>query len=306
MTATINNFADILDPRFSEIFDADYTQAEDKVSQMYRMKDHKQYTERVSQTGTLPEMQAFNGSITYGDFAQGYDTTYTVLEFAQGFSVQRLAADFDQFDVLMDKPKALADSVSRLRNVHRVRPFVNAFSVDTFFYNNTEGVALCSNSHTTTSGASTAAGFDNYVTTALNAVSLASARNQMVKHRNDQAQEISVMPDELFIPTDLYETAYEIVGSAGKVDTANNNANVHYGQYKVIEDLWFSTRGDTNNWFLMDSKLRQRWGLIWSDHIKGEFGMVEEFDTLIGKWRVYCVWSMAVPDWRWITGSEVS
>lgn len=306
MVAITTNFADLLDPRFTEIFDSEYTQAEDKVSQLYRMKTADQLTDRVSQIGAMPEMGAFTGTINYGDVAQGYDTTYTQLEFAQGFSIQRLMADFDQHDIIMNKPKALADSVSRLRNVHRVRPFVNAFSVDTFFYNNSEGVALCSNSHTTTSGASTAAGFDNYVTTALSAVSLASLRNQMVKHRNDQAQEISIMPDELFIPTDLYETAFEIVGSAGKVDTANNNANVHYGQYKIIEDLWYSTRGDTNNWFLMDSKLRQRWGLIWSDHIKGEFGMVEEFDTLIGKWRVYCVWSMAVPDWRWISGAEVS
>lgn len=306
MPAVTGNFADLLDPRFTEIFDSEYTQAEDKVSQMYRMKPANLLTERVSQIGTMPEMQAFNGSVTYGDVAQGYDTTYTQLEFAQGFSVQRLMWEFDKHGVIMDKPKALADSVSRLRNVHRIRPFVNAFSIDSYFYNNTEGVALCSNSHTTTSGASTSAGFDNYVTTGLSAVSLFSARNQMIKFRNDQAQEISIMPSELYIPPDLDEIAFEIVGSAGKPGVATNEANVHFGQYKITSDLWLSTRGDTNNWFLMDPKLRQRWGLIWSDHIKGEFGMVEEFDTLIGKWRVYCVWSMAVPDWRWILGAEVS
>ena len=31
MPAISTNFADLLDPRFNEIFDADYTQADDKV-----------------------------------------------------------------------------------------------------------------------------------------------------------------------------------------------------------------------------------------------------------------------------------
>lgn len=306
MPLTTTNFPDLLDPRFVEIFDSDYLQLPDMIGKFYRFGGGKLETERYSQIGALPEVTQFTGTINYGDVSQGYDTTVTPLEFAQGIQVVRRLWDTDQHEVIMNKPKALADSIFRLRQIHRVRPFVNAFSVDTFFYSNTENVAMCSNSHTTTSGASTTNGFDNYVTTALSATSVSALRIQMVKHRNDQGQEIGVMPNALYIPVDLYETGYEIVASAGKVDQAVNNPNVHYGQYELIEDLWLSTRGDTNNWFMLDSKLMKRWGLLWLDQNKGEFGMVEDFDTLIGKWRAYMVWGNAHLDWRFASGAEVS
>jgi hypothetical protein len=187
-----------------------------------------------------------------------------------------------------------------------VRPFINAFSVDTYFYNNTESVAMCSNSHTTTSGASTASGFDNYVTTAMSAVSVEAARLQMSKHRNDQGLEIAINPNMLYYPIDLEETAYEITKSSGKVDSAENNVNWNKGRYTTYGDLWLSTRGDSNNWFMIDEALMKRWGLIWIDRIKGEFAQTEDFDSLVGKWRAYVYWANAFLDWRFITGAEVS
>ena len=306
MPLTTTNFQDLLDPRFKEIFDDDYMKPEDRVSEFYDMEGSNLLTERWSQIGGLPETPQFTGTVTYHEVSQGYDTTATHVQFAQGFTVERLLWEFNKHgSALFDKPKALAEALSRLRQVHRVRPFINAFSVDTFFYNNSEGVALCSNSHTTTSGASTTNGFDNYVTTALSATVLFSLRNQMIKHRNDQGLEIGIMPDTLYIPPDLADVAFEIVGSEGKPDVATNNANVHFGQYKVVEDLYLSTRGDTNNWYLIDSKMMKR-AMKWIDHIKGEFGQAEEFDTLIGKWRAYAVWTQAVRDWRWISGADVA
>mgnify|MGYP001562102488 FL=1 len=300
------NFADVYDPRFQEIFDDDYPGLAGQADQFYKEGTEKLETERWSQLGALTEMSDFTGTVPYPDISQGYDTTATGLEFAQGIQVERRLIEFDQHDVIMDKPKSLADSVALLRKVHRVRPFVNAFSVDTKFYNNTEGVAWCSNSHTTTSGASTAAGFDNLVLTGISATAVSALRLQMIKHRNDQGQEIGIMPDTLYIPSDLEERAYEIVASSGKVDEATNNASFNYGQYKVVGDLMLSTRGSTVDWFMIDSNLIKRWGLIWLDKIKGEFGMVEDFDTLVGKWRVYCLWTQAVRDWRAISGADVS
>ena len=63
--------------------------------------------------------------------------------------------------------QAMATALQRTRQRHAAQLFVNAFAVDGTWNNYTEGVALCSNSHTTRSGASTTAGFDNLVTTAL-------------------------------------------------------------------------------------------------------------------------------------------
>ena len=272
------------------------------IGDFYNVITGKLNTERFSTVGTTGDMPLFGGTITYDDVSAGYDTLITALEFGQGIQIERKLFDDEQFGIIDQKPKALAGSLYRRRQTDAARPFNQAFSVDSFFYTNSEGVALCSNSHTTTSGASTSTGFDNLVTTSLSAVAVASARIQMVQFRGDRAERISVMPDSLLIPPDLYEIAFEIAQSEGKVDTANNNRNVHKGQYSVKEWNYLT---DSNNWFMMDSKMMKDFGLIWVERVKGEFGFIEDFDTLIGKWRAYARYGNGHVDWRWILGASV-
>ena len=62
---------------------------------------------------------------------------------------------------------------------------------------------------------------------------------------------------------------------------------------------------DTNNWFLSDSGMRRK-HLHWSDRIPLEFAFVEEFETIIAKWRGYMRYSNAWTDWRGIFGANVS
>ena len=97
-------------------------------------------------------------------------------------------------------------------------------------------------------------------------------------------------------PPDLYEQVYEVLASMGKVDTAENNRNVHQGQYRGIEWNYLT---DTNNWFLMDSALRED-SVFWVDRIPVEFAMAEDIDTKVAKWTGYARYSNAQTDWRWI------
>ena len=306
MALRSTDFADVLDVRFRQIWDERFEQLPDMVATFYNMdlvsKPGRQ-TERYSTVGTLPELSQFSGTVSYNDVFQGYDMSISPLEFTGGIQIERRLFDDDQHMIIDAKPKALAGSTYRTRQVHAARPFNNAFSVDTFFASHTEGVALSSNSHTTTSGASVASGFDNLDTTALSAVSVAANRIKMVQFRGDQAERIAVMPNAILVPPDLYEIAYEISASQGKGDTAHNHANVHYGQYEVIEWNYLT---DTNNWFMLDTAMMKDMGLIWVDRVKGEFAFVEDFDTLTGKWRVYARWGSHWMEWRWVNGNSVS
>jgi len=180
--------------------------------------------------------------------------------------------------------------------------FNGAFATSSDFYVNSESVALCSNSHTTTSGASTASGYDNLTTSALSATAVAAARIQFVGFRGDQAERINCMPNELLFPPNLYEEAYEIINASGKVDTDLNNPNVHQGQYKGIEWNYLT---DTNDWWMMDSAARGTM-LHWVDRIPLEFAFIEDFDTLVGKWRAYMRYAHAHTNWRFILGAQVS
>jgi len=88
----------------------------------------------------------------------------------------------------------------------------------------------------------------------------------------------------------------------GNPDTATNASNVHKGSYTAVEWLYLS---DVNNWFLIDDTLMKDM-LTWVERIRYEFAMVEDFDTLVGKWRLYARYGLGWNDWRWILGSQVS
>lgn len=297
------NFGDLLDIRISKIFHDQYTQLADMIPTLYNMEPtNGRNNMQWSQVGTLPDWTEFNGSINYQSVSQGYKTTGTPVEFGSGIQVERKLYDDDQFNIINQRPKQLATSAQRTRQKHAARPLNMAFAIDNYFYVNGEGVSLCSDSHTTNSGASVATGFDNKVTSALTATAVAAARIQARGYRGDQAERIDVMMDEIWIPPDLYEVGFEIINAQGKLDTANNNPNVHKGKYELYEWNYLTS---TKNWFMCDSSKRKD-SLFWSDRIKIEFAMAEDLDTLVAKWRGYGRWFNAVVDWRWILGASVT
>ena len=297
------NFGDVLDSEFQEIFDREYNQLASKRGDLYGIvPTNGRETIKWSGVGTLPDFEPFDGSIRYQSQHQGYDTVSTPLEWASGVQVERKLFDDDQYQIFNQRPAALGASAARTREKHAARVLNLAFSNDTLFYVNSESVALCSDSHTTNSGASTTNGFDNLTTAALTTVAVAAARIQMVGFRGDQADRIDVMPDELWYPPSLYEKAFEIISSSGNPANANNADNVHQKAYTGHEWRYLN---DTNNWFMMDSRVRARM-LHWVDRIPLEYGMIEDFDTLVAKFRAYMRYSTAWTDWRFILGAEVS
>ena len=302
--ATSESFGDLLDPRFQKIFNDEYAALPDMIPVIFGMPpDNGRADMRWSQVGAFADWNEFTGSVQYDTVFQGFDTTATHVEFSSGFQIERKLFDDDQYNVMDQRPTGLAQAYSRTRQKHGARIFNNAFSVDSFFYVNSEGVALCSNSHATNAeGVSTATGFDNLVTTALSNTAVSAARLQFRKFRDDRANRRSFMPNELIVPIDLEDTAQEIIASAGKPDTAENNINVNRNRFTVVSWDYLT---DTNNWFMSDSANRKTF-LVWVERVAREFAFAEDLDTIIAKWRGYARYSNAWWDWRWCLGAQVS
>lgn len=304
MTALSTAHPDVITADMSEVFHERIPQIPSRISELYSMGGRGPRGDQVtdSSEGTMEDWGQFSGSVEYDDIFQGYDVTATHLSFVRGFQLEQELLEDDRQDIFNRRPRALASSYARTREGHGARPFNNAFSVDSFFYNHTEGVALSSNSHTTTSGASTSIGFDNYVTTPLSATAVSAARILMEKFRDDRANRTQVSPDELLYPIDLFEAAEEIAKSFGKVGTDLNNINVNEGVFKLIPWKYLT---DVNNWFMMDGTLRSD-NLLWVDRVPVGFDSVQDFDTIVHKWRGRARYSNYYRDWRWILGAEVS
>ena len=244
-------FGDVLDVDFEDIFNDTYDQLPDKVPMIYTMvpsngQDHM----RWSEIGTVPDFTEFTGTISYQSQEQGYDTQATYVEFTNGIQVRRKLFDDDQYHIFNERPKGLATSANRTRQQDAFRVFNESTAVGSSFYNNSEGVALVSSSHTTNAPVSTASGFDNSGTAAMTAISVQLARIQMRSFRDDQAGRMSCTPDELWYPPDLSGQAEEIMGSMGKPDTAENNMNILKSVFHGYDCEYMT---DVNNWFMTDS-----------------------------------------------------
>lgn len=300
------NFADLLDPRFQKIFNDQYRQLPSRIGDFYQIVSGADAptrdSYRVSQLGALDDVPEFTGSVTYDDVSQGYDSTLTHREYASGFQIERKLFDDDLRGVMEAKPRSLARAYARTREKHGAQVFNNAFSSDSTWLSGGDGVPLCSNSHVTTSGASTATGFDNLSTATLTPVSLAAARVSMWNFRDDNGNRSQWNPDRLLIPNDLWDTATELLESQGKPDTANNNVNVNFELYTLSR---WDYLVDVNNWFLIDTQMMKEF-LLWVDRVGMQFAMVEDFDSLVGKWRIYARYSAGFADWRWVLGHQVS
>ena len=302
--STSSNFGDLLDPVFQQIFNDELDSLPDMLPTLFTFPPMGQRGDSTkwSDVGAFDTFDEFTGSVNYDDVSQGYDVTATHLEFASGFQVERKLFDDDRHDVMNEKPSGLADAAVRTRQEHGAEVFNGAFSASSGFYSHSEGVALCSNSHTTTSEASTASGFDNLTTSALTHTAVTAARIQFRGFRGDRAERRSFNPDELWYPVDLYAQADEILKSIGRHDSADRTMNVHQGAYTGRDWEYLS---DTNDWYMTDSRNRKKM-LYWIDRVGLEFAFAEDLDSIIAKWRAYMRYSWAWRNWRWVLGAQVS
>ena len=306
MPAISENFGDLLTPGLRKIFTEQYNELPSMIGALFNIQDSNVSYEKDSSVGAFDDFPVFQGQVSYDEVYQGYNITYTHVEFAKGFKVERKLFDDDLYNVIARKPSGLARSAKRSREKFGAQLFNNAFAgsgtiviAGTTVLSNSEALSLCNTAHTSTAVTSTQS---NSGTSALSPTAVEAIRIAMAGFKDDRDNLISVQPDLILIPRNLEETAYEIIASKGKVDSAENNENFHYGKYKLA--VWdFLT--DSNNWFMIDSPMMKDF-LQWYDRIPLEFFQDKSFDTLIAKYAAYMRFSMGWSDWRWLYGQNVT
>ena len=87
--STSENFADILDPRFQEIFDDKYKELPDMVPDLYNMTPTNGRNNMTwGEVGAVEDFTEFTGTISYGSRNEGFDTTATPVEFGQAHAAR--------------------------------------------------------------------------------------------------------------------------------------------------------------------------------------------------------------------------
>jgi len=217
------------------------------IPKIYRVLDSDSAWEEFYSVGNVPDIPRFNGKITYLSVYPGYHTKIEPGEFGGGLQWERKFLDDNKYTVLIDEAKGLLRSAHRVREKYGVKTFTNAFSAAFDFMESEEGVSLCSSSHTTKSGTSTASGFDNSGTLAFGKSNVAATRILMRKFRDDISERVAISDNlALIVPDNLADDAYELVRTPKGMDSAEGNVNMAAGRYEVIPYLRMDD-SDTNN-----------------------------------------------------------
>jgi hypothetical protein len=302
---TDKQFVRLLDDRLTKVYKDRYKGLPLIVDKFFDRKRSKKAWEEYFSVGSVPDPELFNGIIQYQGVAPGYHTKITPLEYAGGITIQRRLIDTDRYDVIEGMSKGLATAANRKMNKIAHQVFQNFDSTAFDFMTSEEGVALCSNSHTTKApDVPTASGFDNLATLAFDAANLETIRLQSKGFRDDIGERIETNFDTIIHPTSLSADVWEVLNSPGKTGDNLNNRNFQQGKWKSIE-LPMLDDTDTNDWFIVDSSAMKD-ALIWLDSVPLEFNSTTDFDTQMRKYADYFVVGWGFTDWRWVIGSSVS
>ena len=290
------NWQDLLEKDFRKIYFDQYKILPAMIPDLFNVQRSEAAFEKTSAVGQVPDFTEFTGKIAEVDPVQGYDKTYTFTEYASKIEIQRKLAADDQYRVMSRYPKNLATAASRSREKLGAAVYALAF---TFEPTDGDGTELCASDHP--SNVAGIATQSNEGTLSLSATNVETTRLNMHGFKNDIGELISMNPDTITAPRALEQTAWEIINSKGKVDTANNNANFHQGKYKLI--IW-DRLTDTNNWFVSDFGMQKDY-LLWWNREPVQFFQDKDSNTLtaifLGYYRVGTGWD----DWRWIFGQLV-
>lgn len=298
--AISENWARLLTPGLRKIF---YTQvaalaAESRVPQLFSVQTSSKAQEFDLGIGGFGDWREYKGAIEYDENEQLYRTTYTHVEFARGFRVERKLVDDDQYNVINRRPQGLALSAMRKREKDAASVFNNAFSAS---YTGGDGIRLCNASHP--QSPLNAAVQSNAGSTALSYAAVESTRQAMRAYEDDRGELIPMSPTLILVPPELEETASSIVNTMNKVDIAEYHDN--FVKRVGIQYLTWDYLTDADNWFMIDPGLCKMF-LQWFDRVPLEFAEDPTSDfSLEARYRGYQRYSYGWSDWRWIYGHEV-
>ena len=305
MSVSKGKFPDSLDPVFAAIMKEPFEgEAPDIRNELFGVEKSTKSEERVSSISGLPKPSRFTGTLSYSSPDQGFDVTATHVTVAMGVQITREMWDDDQHGEIHDIFSGFRDAFHEGRMDDAADILNQSFTANPLdFYNHTENVALCSNSHTTpSSGVSTSSGFDNLSTAALSATALAADRYTMRLFNNFKGFPIDKVPNLLIVPVELEDEALKIVQTRAGLDTAAGDANIQAGRYRVFGSTRFS---DSNNWWTANRELLKK-SLRWYERVPFETDRMESFDQFNFKGRGYERYSYLWLFWQALLGHQVS
>ncbi|MFZ2190099.1 MAG: Mu-like prophage major head subunit gpT family protein [Candidatus Magasanikiibacteriota bacterium] len=234
--------------------------------------------------------------ISYDSERQAFITRYQHAVFALGFVITREMMEDDQYDVVgQRKAQGLAFSMRQTKEVIAANVYNRAYTAG---YVGGDGVVMLSASHVNLKGGT----WSNTIATNadLSEAALEQACIDIAGFTNDAGLLIAVRPESLIIPRQLIFEAKRILGTDGRVGTADNDLNAikTLGSIPKIVTNHYLT--DTDAWFI---RTNVQHGMKYFERRADQFDMDNDWDTENAKFKATARYSFGWTDPRGIYGS---
>jgi hypothetical protein len=279
--------------------EAIYADIESMIPKIFGSGKSDRASEEYFQISGVRDASAWGGKFVTKKQYPGFTSKVIFQRFANRLEIDPSLIEDKQFDVLMQQARDLRNSYDRKKEKMGVNIFANAISSAFDFQESQEGLSWANSAHLTlVPNVSTASGFSNVGTSALDPTSLAAARISLMRLRDSQGNLINTR-DKLAIvaPITLTDTIEEIIGTDRGLYTDEGTINVHKGQYSSIP------------WILLDDTSTTDWSLIrvnetkkqllWFDRLDAQYMAHIDKDTLSNVHSIHGRYGYLFKDWRW-------
>lgn len=233
------------------------------------------------------------------EYTQQFEKTFTHVARGKQIPVSREFVDDQQWGFMEDIGQQLAYTANLTMETQGMLILNNAFTGATAEGLSEDGLSLCNIAHLNSDSGNSQS---NTGTNSLGMAGINTTRIAMRKFTNYRGDKLNIMPDELWLPVDLEETAWEIARSVGRPDTANRAENMYNGAFTLYVSPFIT---DTNAWFMCDSRLRKQ-NALWFQRVGvevfGDGNLLSGTKTIGG----YTRFINGPKDWRFIYGNNPS
>jgi len=263
-------------------------------TKVFHVRDsNRPYEEVTGITGFSQFSQKDEGSaIDFDTLLQGFDKRFTHLTYAKGFQISFEAMDDDMDGAITNAAPALSRAARSSIEVLIWGVLNGGFAT----YTTPDGAYLFSDSHLQVNGGTA----DNLISGDLSIANLESAILLFDSLVDDRDLIIEAEPAMLIIPPELRWTAYEILKSQLRSDTAANAVNA-FNQVGLDIVMSKYLTGD-DDWFLFARPDQHRVLVYWRQDPVSDHTL--DFDTGNMKSKMTYRLSVGPADWRGTVGGQ--
>lgn len=300
--AVINtgSFPKALWPGLNAWFGLKYSEHEPEYTKLFdTFQSSKNYEEDVNATGFgLAPQKSEGANLIYDEHQQGYISRYTHVAYALGFKVTREEQDDNLYEeVAMKRTGALAFSMRQTKETVAANVYNRAFNSS---YTGGDGVELLATNHPLSGGGT----FSNELSPAadLSEAALEDLIIQIHGATDDRGLKISLMPQSLIVPRQLWFEANRIMKSTLQNDTANNAVNVLKATNALPGGIVMNHYlTDADAWFVRTNAPE---GMKHFERVAAKFEEDNDFDSKNACYSAYERYSFGFSDPRALYGSE--